>query len=99
MKLFLPARRTLLGGDLSEAPHADDVAVVAFVDRTFPHVEANGTFEGGDIVMFYVVICGCRLHNCHCCFCMFFQIRVVLIRSRCEGAAVGEGEEIRSLYM
>ena len=75
MKLFLPARRTLLGGELSEAPHADDVAIVAFEDRTFPHVEADGTFEGRDCetIVIIVLICASRLHNFHY-YCVFFHI-------------------------
>ena len=75
--IFLPARRTLLVGELSETSEADDVAVVAFEDGALRHVEADGTLEGGygeareAILMFCVVpICTRRLHNYQCC-CVF----------------------------
>ena len=61
--MFLPASRAFLGDELPETPHADDVSVVAFVESAPRHVEADGTFEGGDceaigiIVNFCVPIC------------------------------------------
>ena len=59
-------------GELSEAPEADDVAVVAFEDSALRHVEADGTLEGGDgdDILMLCVVSTRRLHNYQCC-CAF----------------------------
>ena len=60
----------------SEAPHADDVAVGAFVEGTLGNLETDGTFEGGHckvIVMSCVNTWAFRLHHS-----LFLQLLRVL---------------------